>query len=254
MSGVLRRESLLRPQPGFRCGLRGLLVLTEPDFRFIRKGLPFEGSKRLFLAEVCFGREGGFVGPALGAPQAVMLLENLVAAGAREILVFGWCGALGEDPPLGAFFVPERALSAEGTSRHYLPGRRVFRPAFGLLHRLRRSLAESGLSFYTGTVVSTDAPYREDEVFLSRFREKAEAVDMETSALFSAAEFLGVKIAALHLVSDRLAPGGRETFPLSRWRTLRRRLFPILRDFWATGWLTTPAGIAKNSKMTREGA
>ncbi len=242
----------MKPRPGFRCGPRALLVLTEPDFRFIRRRLPFESSRRLFLAEVCYGPEGVLAGPALGAPQAVVLLENLVAAGAREILVLGWCGALGAELPLGTVFLPEKALPAEGTSRHYLPGRKVFRPAPGLGQRLREKLLQVGVTFFTGTVVSTDAPYREDESFLARVGKRARAVDMETSALFAAAEFLGVELAALHLVSDRLTPAGREVLPPARLRALRKKLFPLW--LWATGWLTTPAGIAKNSKMAKEGA
>ncbi|MBX6422866.1 hypothetical protein [Thermosulfurimonas sp. F29] len=228
---VLPEESLTRPEPGFRCGPRAVLILTEPDFRFFRKFLPFREGRRLFLSEIRYGSEGALAGPALGAPQAVMLLENLAAAGVEEVLVYGWCGSLREDLPPGEILLPEKALSLEGTSRHYLPRRRVFRPASGLLRGLKRALEVKGVSFRVGALVSTDAPYREDREFLRRFSARAVAVDMETAALFAAAEALGLRLAALHLVSDRLRPEGRETLAPSPRATMRKLLFPLFRAF-----------------------
>ncbi|QJA05437.1 nucleoside phosphorylase [Thermosulfurimonas marina] len=226
-------ESLFRPEPGFECGPRGLLVLTAPDFQFFRDRLAFPYRRSLFLSQVLFGEKGALCGPALGAPQAVMLLENLVAAGGREFLVLGWAGTLApERLPLGGLFLPQRAYSLEGTSRHYLPRKKVFRPAPLMLQRVRGLLQAFGLYPFSGAVVSTDAPYREDQAFFKRWSPKAQAVDMETSALLAAAEALGVKLAVLLLLSDALGPRGRKKIPASQLKPLRQRLLPALEAYF----------------------
>ena len=61
------------------------------------------------------------------------------------------------------------------------------------------------LSFHSGAIVSTDAPYRETSSWLDRNQKKGiDFVDMETSAVFALAEFYGIQAAALMIVSDEL--------------------------------------------------
>lgn len=58
-------------------------------------------------------------GPILGAPQAVLVLEKLIAHGSKTIVVFGWCGSLQSDLKIGDWVLPTSAHSEEGTSTHY---------------------------------------------------------------------------------------------------------------------------------------
>ncbi|NPA49668.1 MAG: nucleoside phosphorylase, partial [Thermodesulfobacteria bacterium] len=175
-----------------------------------------------------FGRDEIFLcGPVLGAPQAAIALEYLKASGVREILTFGWAGALREELPLGSLFLPEKALSAEGTSSHYgyhpYPSRELF---WWLYHEL----VAQGLVFEVGTVVSTDALFREDEDFLARFS-AAQVVDMETSALFSVGKALGISLASLLLLSDRLVPR-YERLKVKDLRKTLAGLLPVFRAFF----------------------
>jgi len=225
------RESLLRPEPGFECAPRVLLALTTPDFEFLRAALSFAHRQSLFLSRVLFDERGALAGPALGAPQAVMLLENLAAAGGRRILVLGWAGALDPELSPGGLLLPETAYSLEGTSRHYLPRRRIFRPSARLFREIRGLLEDRGLCPALGAVVSTDAPYREDRAFLRRWSGRTRAVDMETSALLAAAEALGLELAVLLLISDALEPSGRKKAAPGLLREVRRKLLPVLRTF-----------------------
>jgi len=56
-----------------------------------------------------------------------------------------------------------------------------------------------------GTIVSTDAPYRETKSWLTKKQKnKIDLVDMETSAVFALAEFYRVQAAALMIISDEL--------------------------------------------------
>ena len=57
----------------------------------------------------------------MGAPMAVMLLEQLIALGARRLLYLGFCGALIPSYRIGDLFLPVQAVREEGTSYHYLP-------------------------------------------------------------------------------------------------------------------------------------
>ena len=57
----------------------------------------------------------------MGAPMAVMLLEQLIALGARRLLYLGFCGAIIPSYRIGDLFLPVQAVREEGTSYHYLP-------------------------------------------------------------------------------------------------------------------------------------
>ncbi len=214
------------PKPKITLPSRIILVHTKPDLRFLVKALELSPQKSLFLTEI-FGREELFIcGPVLGAPQTAIILEYLKAAGVKEILTLGWAGALKEDLLLGSIFLPEKALSAEGTSAHYgyfpYPSRALF---WWLYHEL----VAQGLVFQVGTIVSTDALFREDEDFCRRFSE-AQAVDMETAALFSVAKALGLSLASLLLISDSLVPVYQRA-KAKDLKNLLNALLPLLRTF-----------------------
>ena len=217
---------ILRPKPGFRCGPRALLVLTEPDLRYWQKAWAFPQQKRLFLSEIHYGPLGALAGPALGAPQAAMLMENLIAAGAREFLVYGWAGALDAQVPLGSLWVVEKAFSAEGTAPHYLAQESFsWRPSPWL-----RSLLQK-IGPGQATVVSTDAPYRETPDFCRKWASLARLIDMETSALYALAHFYQVSMAVLLVVSDRVWPVP-EKASRKILTAVRRGLTPVFSSFW----------------------
>ena len=141
----------------------------------------------------------------IGAPLAVMNLESLIASGAQEIVFLGFCGSLSPRLPMLSAVSPLQAVSQEGTSRHYFVRRRNFRPHAGLRKRLEDSLRCRGLPFVQGTVVTTDAPFRETASWLAEMKKRgAAAVDMELAAVFALAEYRSVRAAALMIVSDEV--------------------------------------------------
>ena len=153
-------------------------------------------SESLFLA-----------GPAVGAPMAVMVLEKLVALGARQVILYGWAGSLQKELHASELLLPDSGLSEEGTSGHYFPARegRPVGPDPQLHERLAGSLAEHGLPFRRGTVWTTDAPYRETRAKVEQYsRQGVCGVDMEFTALCSVAAFRGIRLAAVMLISDEL--------------------------------------------------
>ena len=155
-------------------------------------------------------------GPFLGAPQAAMGMEKLIALGARRIWVLGWCGSLQPDLKAGDLVVPTDAVSEEGTSQHYPIGKRKAVCDGELTRILEEALARDGHGCRTGTVWTTDAPYRETPSKVAQYgREGVLAVEMEMSALMTLSVYRSVSLAGLLVVSDELAalkwrPGFRD--------------------------------------------
>jgi len=189
------------------------MVSTEPDLKMIRSGWTtakeapfFIGT--LFTPDVC---EKGIsvTGPFIGAPYSVMLLESLIAKGAKHIVVLGWCGALSKGLKTGELIIPKQAIVDEGTSANYkildqdLP---VSGPGKKLTKTFKSHLLTLELPYREETIWTTDAIYRETANKVAFYKNLgAGAVEMECSALFSVAEYRNVGITSLLVVSDSVA-------------------------------------------------
>ncbi len=195
---------------------------------FLTKSFGLKKKGSFFLSGVYLEGEKALCGPVLGAPQAAIVLEYLKACGVKEVLGLGWAGALVERLALGSFFLPEEAFSAEGTSALY---GRFLRPSQALFWWVYHQLVAMGLNFEVGSIVSTDALFREDEAFLARYPE-ALAIDMETSALFSVGKALSLEVANLLIISDRLKPE-YEKAPSKFLQKSLAALLPLIRNFWS---------------------
>ncbi len=90
----------------------------------------------------------GVAGPAVGAPQAVMILEKLIALGARRVIFLGWTGGLNPALSPGDLILPDEAISEEGTSRHYSNEMRS-KPSSSLLRDIKAGLERKGFIFQT---------------------------------------------------------------------------------------------------------
>ena len=174
----------------------------------------------------------GVAGPAVGAPQAVMILEKLIALGARRVIFLGWTGGLNPALSPGDLILPDEAISEEGTSRHYSDERRP-RPSFSLLNDLKEIMKQEGLSYHQGPVWTTDAPYRETIDKVRAFQSQGVlGVDMETSAVFTVSAFRGIEVAALLIVSDDLSKmTWRHGFREPRFLEARKQVSQFLYQF-----------------------
>jgi nucleoside phosphorylase len=139
----------------------------------------------------------------MGAPMAVMLLEQLIALGARRFIYLGFCGALNPAYRIGDCFVPTTGIREEGTSYHYLPAH-VVPAASDLLNALvMEEAALRGASVQSGPIWTTDALYRETAQKIQRFQAAGvHAVDMEMAALFAVAQYRACEVGAILIVSD----------------------------------------------------
>lgn len=220
-----------------KLGPLAVLVAPGSDYNTLKTRLVTfdrDMDRGLYLGNLS-GKSGVFctVGPLMGAPYAAMILETLVAWGARRFLFYGWCGSIDETIRPGDVIVPHAAFVDEGTSTHYGHAIGECVHAASTNDLLKTRLRDSELPFSEGTIWTTDAIYRETPSKIQRFQELgASGVEMEVSALFSVARHLGVELGALLLVSDRVSPsqwhpGFREPAFLEN----RSRLIELLVDW-----------------------
>lgn len=207
---VLGRVGVTRSAVGMPQNV--LLPITPVDLRAIRRLLALEAAERWTIGGASFYRvldnRFAVVGPAVGAPNAAAVMENLAALGARRLIAFGWCGSLQRWLKTGALVVPNRAIREEGTSYHYLPAGVVPEASPGLVETLLSSCEAAGRPATAGTVWTTDALYREARAKVLAFQAQGVlGVEMETSAIFAVGQHLGLETAVLLLVSDELGGG-----------------------------------------------
>ena len=155
------------------------------------------------------GVVGGF---GIGAPVAAIVLEELIALGARRIVSVGTAGALQPDAVVGGLVLCTGAVRDEGVSHHYLPVDVDAAPAPALTARLATTLSERGLVFQRGPTWTIDAPYRETVSELRHYQAAGvRSVEMEAAALFAVGRIRQVEVAAAFCYSDLL--GGTQWEP-----------------------------------------
>ena len=191
-------------------GPLAVLAASGQDVEILRSRLNLSESRPLYLSRLYFNaaeqQTPSLVGPLMGAPYAVMCLETLRSWGVRKVFFIGWCGSINADVHIGDRIVPTTAWIDEGTSFHYgqTAGGSVH-PDPALSAMLQRGLQKHQIDFHAGAVWTTDAIYRETPSRVRKFQEiGALTVEMELSALFSAAAFYDLPLAALLTVSDEL--------------------------------------------------
>ena len=207
----VQEKSIVRPRP-----IKGLQTKRVIYFPMDAPSLPILGILKKSGAKEIHSMFGDFyllqdkviLTRCMGAPSAVLSLEPLIASGAKKIMVIAYCGSLNSDYRMLKAVSVTKALSEEGTSRHYFPKKRIFRSSPVLKRNLESILESYGLPYLEGSIVSTDAPFRETGSWLKDKQKKGiDLVDMETSAVFALAEFYSIQAAALLIISDELWSG-----------------------------------------------
>ena len=189
---------------------RVIMTFVRRDYQYLCRLAGAQGSRREFAdcpfrQGVWNGRPVTIVGPAPGAPYAVLVMEKLIALGARAILGLGWCGSLQAGLCIGDLVIPTAAHSEEGTSIHYPCCGPESGPDPTLVQLLSQELCRGGHAFRTGKVWTTDAFYRETVHKVKTYGERGMlAVEMEMSALFTVGQFRQAAVAGLLIVSDEL--------------------------------------------------
>ncbi|MCW4019975.1 MAG: nucleoside phosphorylase, partial [Candidatus Bathyarchaeota archaeon] len=176
------------------------------------RGRPKEwlhGDAQPFVIMSLANVEIGIARSWIGSPAAAMVLEELVACGAKKVFEVGCVGALQPTLQPGDMVVVSEAIRDEGTSHHYFPQDVELESSLRLRDLLAEVLSKKRLQYRIGSVWTTDGVYRETKRKLLRLRGQGVlGVNMETSALFAVAKYRGVEMASAQVVSDVLSEQG----------------------------------------------
>lgn len=144
--------------------------------------------------------------PAYGAARAVEPVHVLGICGTPAAVQVGSCGGLAPGVRTGDVVASTSATIGEGASRYY-GGAGVSLPDPGLAEAAAKAAAAGGVRVHRGPTVSTDALLAQPPSLVEAWSRAGHlGVDMETSAVFSAAAAHGVRAASLLFVWDEL-PG-----------------------------------------------
>lgn len=141
----------------------------------------------------------------LGAPACVGCFEEVIAMGARRIILLGNCGVLDKSIRDCGIIIPTRAIRDEGTSYHYAPAadfidvNRKYRDVF------KAVLDQFGYPYIEGTTWTTDAFFRETATKIeARKKMGAVCVEMECAAMAAMCDFRGVEFFQFLYAGDNL--------------------------------------------------
>lgn len=150
------------------------------------------------------GKEILFVSTMVGAPAASLGIEMyLCHSPANEGIGVGYCGALQPEIEIGRIIIPDKARIGEGASKYYGKSE-ISTPDPDLVRKLVDVTQRFGYEPLVGELYSIDAPLMETPDFIEKLaRQGILGIDMETSALFSIAEYHGKRAAAIMVVSDK---------------------------------------------------
>jgi uridine phosphorylase len=149
----------------------------------------------------------GLVPCAVGASFAVLVAEELFAAGCHLLISLTSAGQIAGDfgaPPY--FVLIEQAWRDEGTSYHYLPPaeRANIRPE--LLQALHGAFTGTPVRVHSGTAWTTDAPFRETASAIAFYQKQGvAAVEMEAAALYAFSEVRAQPIVCFAHVTNQMA-------------------------------------------------
>lgn len=189
------------------------------------------------------GRRVCFLLAPVGAPGTIMLMEEMIACGARSIIGLGWMGSLQPDLHVGDIALPNRGISEEGTSGHYLEASQPRLVDPDLQAALGIAAGGQGLSPALGEVWTTDAVYRETIAKVDAFRQAGVlGVDMETAAMYAVGRYRGVAVANLLVVSDELRADWRPAFRTAELVTANRLAQQVVLDCLANLPVSDQAG------------
>jgi uridine phosphorylase len=213
----------------------------------ITDGLVRDGIAKPFGPWACFhtsmfamdleGLTCGIIARTIGGPYAVLIAEQLQAAGAKLIIGLTSAGRVSPDLPLPCLVVATSAIRDEGTSYHYLPPGNEVVCNSPVVPLLERELVATGWAVRLGKVWTTDAPYRETAAQFNKWtREGVLAVEMQAASLFAFGIARHASVASVAMVSNAVDHAGAQFDTGSQEDGLRvlKRIARAARAHFAT--------------------
>jgi uridine phosphorylase len=142
-----------------------------------------------------------------GAARAVEPVVILGRLGTPRVVQIGSCGGIALDAHTGDLLIPDQVAIEEGVSRWY-QGNDSVSATPELVHRAHDIATAIGIRVVHGTSVTEDTllGVRPPDDSVERWRSAGYVgVDMETSAVFSAADYIGMERLSLIYIWDEFA-------------------------------------------------
>ena len=151
------------------------------------------------------GKCVGFYKGRLGAPACVGCFEEIVAMGAKRIILLGNCGVLDKTIKDCGIIIPTRAIRDEGTSYHYAPAADFIDVNVRYIDEFKTVLDTFGYPYVEGTTWTTDAFFRETPKKIAARKEMgAICVEMECAAMQAMCNFRNVEFFQFLYAGDNL--------------------------------------------------
>jgi uridine phosphorylase len=162
------------------------------------------------------GMPVGVCSHGVGAPGAAIAFEELIAAGARQIIRVGTCGALQAAIPTGQLILATAAVQNTGYGRETIPDGYPAVADMPLTMALHQAALASGKVLLSGIVLTRDNFYRGVTVanlpdYAIMAQANVLAVEMECAALFIVGSLRQAQTAAILSVDGNLAASGLES-------------------------------------------
>lgn len=149
------------------------------------------------------GRPFGLYQTLMGGAVSAAMVEEVIAHGAKKILLFGSCGSLSQSLPDGALLVPTAAYRDEGVSYHYLPPADYI--ALPTAEETSAILTRLGIAHRQTRTWTTDGLYRETRRNMDRRKEEGcLCVDMECASMAAVCQYRGVDFYQFLYTEDNL--------------------------------------------------
>ena len=141
----------------------------------------------------------------VGAAACAGSFEDVIAYGAKRIILLGNCGVLDKSIEDCGIIIPKRAIRDEGTSYHYAPAADYIDVNRNYTEEFKAVCDEYGYPYVEGTTWTTDAFYRETTQKIEKRKTMgAICVEMECAAMQALCDFRGVEFFQYLYAGDNL--------------------------------------------------
>ena len=142
----------------------------------------------------------------VGAPACVSGFEEIVAMGAKKLVLFGSCGVLDDEKVKDHIVIPVSAVRDEGTSYHYIAPSEEIEMEKHVIQLLEDVLNTCGYSYVKGKTWTSDGIYRETlPVIQERKGEGCLVVEMECASMLAVSKYRQIPFVQFLYGADNLS-------------------------------------------------